>query len=707
MAAVTKAVAAIDSAVSSNSTTMTTRLTLSAATLSGQGFQTNDDVIVLFFGLFHAANTGTHQAWRLQYNGSTITNPTANPQLDFTSFAASNGETQGYMTRVNLGGTIGDFTLQNQRAGTSANVVIEKARIVVLRCADLGTENVDWFWNKSTSNQAHTTTYVGTSRAAITWTPASATEDWLVLASDHIAMDAANVNAEGRVVLDGSTLVAGDYSEEAEGTAEENTHLMVGIMENVSAASHTISYQSRDDAGTAANDTRESALLLIRAGRFPDLFWHTPVDNGLAEEVSEEIASISASLSAAQDALVLASMRVDVGAADQATWMWVAINGSAQAPVTNPGSDARANAQASDTTDENQCTWMGVLSLGSGAQDLELWANTTSSTSGNAEEITFVCWGLLVPDEDEEWEVEASLAGAGTIAATPETEAESSSSVAGAGAIAGSGTAEAEAEASLAGSGAVTADATFQPIYLAEASLVGSGAVTAEAEPEAVAVASIDGQMALASSAETEHEADAAVAGVGSLGVTGSTEADVDAAVAGTGSVAIEAAYEHQSSGSITGAGAVTSEATTESNADVEIAGAGSVTAEATTSDEREAEAAIPGAGELTAAAETETEAASSLAGSSAFDVATEFENLVAASLQGVGTLAAEASTTTLLEAQLTGAGTITAAATTSGIPFDPVVVAGTYTRRQTVTADQDTNVAGGFRRQHVFGRFE
>lgn len=394
MAEVVHAQAAIDTPVAANSTTLTTRLTLAAATLTGAGFQANDDVIVLFFGIFHEANTGTQQNWRLQYAGATITNSVANPQLDSSSFGANNGESQGYMTRVNLGGSIGDFTLQNQRAGTSANVTIEKARIIVLRCADLGTENVDWFWNKSTTNVAHTTTYSGTSRASITWTPASATEDWLVLCSDHIAIDSTSVNAEGRVLLDGATLVAGDYSEEGEATSEEMTHLVLGIIENLSVASHTIAYQSRDDTATAANDHRESALLLIRAGKFPDLFWHTPADNSLVDDVSEEIASISASLSEAQDAIVIASTRIDIGAADQATWFWVAQNGTPAAPVANVGSDSRANGQSSDATDENQLNWMGVLALSGGAQDLELWINTTGSTSPNAEEITFVCWGL-------------------------------------------------------------------------------------------------------------------------------------------------------------------------------------------------------------------------------------------------------------------------------------------------------------------------
>lgn len=394
MAEVIHAQAVLDSPDVSNSASLATRLTLSAASLSSAGFVNSDEAIVFVFGAYHQANIATDQGWRLLYNGSTISNSTADPYLASANFV-NGGRTSAYMTRINLS-TLADFELQNVRVGTSANVTIQRARIIVLKASDLGTEDVDWFWDKSTTDTTHTATYSGTDRATITWTPASGTEDWLVIGSDHIALNDVANNAEGRLFLDGTTLVAGDYSEEAEVAAEEWPHLMVGIMEDLSTSSHTITYESRDDAITTANHCRESAILLVRAGKFPDLKWDTPADNAFVADTNEIIANITASLSEAQDALIFGSMRCDVGTADEMSWMWMEDNGTPIEPNLDgsAGSDNAGSAPSFDATDENQLTWAGISARSSGAQDLEMWGRCSSATPGNAEEITLVLWGL-------------------------------------------------------------------------------------------------------------------------------------------------------------------------------------------------------------------------------------------------------------------------------------------------------------------------
>jgi hypothetical protein len=396
MAELIHAQAALDSPSVSNSTTLTTRLTLSSTDLSNAGFENDDEAIVIVWGCYHQANIATDQQWRLLYNGASLHGTT--PFLASANFV-NGGRTAAAMFRVDLG-TLANFELQNARVNTSANVTIERARIIVLKAMDtddgLGEEGVDWWWNESTTGVAHTTTYSGTNRAAITWTPASSTEDWLILCSDHIAIDSASVNCEGRVFLDGTTLVAGDYSEEGETTSEEWCHLFAGIMENLSTSSHTIAYQSRDDTATAANDHRRSALLLIRAGRWPDLKWDTPADNGLAADTNEIVANVTASLSEAQDALIIGSSRIDVGAADEQSWMWMEDNGTPIEPNLDgsSGTDSKGQAPAFDATDEMQQTWVGISARASGAQDLEMWVRCSSATPGNQEEIVLVLWGL-------------------------------------------------------------------------------------------------------------------------------------------------------------------------------------------------------------------------------------------------------------------------------------------------------------------------
>lgn len=396
MAEVVHAVAAIDSAVNMNSTSFATRLTISSSDLSTAGFSTGEDVIVLFWAILSQANLATEQVWQLTYNGSAITNGTASPRLDCPSFA-NTGQNVGWMARVNLGGSLGDFDFDNQRQGTSANVTVQKARMVIIRCADLGTENVDWFWNESTTNVAHTTTYSGTNRASITWTPASSTEDWVAFAATHIAIDSTSVNAEARLLLDGTTLVAGDWSIEGESNNEELASWMFGVMENLATSSHTITVETRDD-GTAANDHRQSNILLLRAGRFPDMFWHVNSNVSTSPDTRTQVATVTSSLSGNQDALIAVNLHHDIVATENDCWVDVEIADSTITPNTAPNGTfdnfTLCAGIARDGTDELNVMWMDVEALSSGAQNIDANASATDNTT--AIEPRLLVWGFLL-----------------------------------------------------------------------------------------------------------------------------------------------------------------------------------------------------------------------------------------------------------------------------------------------------------------------
>jgi hypothetical protein len=107
------------------------------------------------------------------------------------------------------------------------------------------------------------------------------------------------------------------------------------------------------------------------------------------------VANVTASLSEAQDALIIASMRIDIGTADSSNHMWCEDNGTPIEPNLDPGAGpdfSVANTTSFDAVDEPQNTWLGISARSSGAQDLEMWVQ--SGASANAEEITLVLWGL-------------------------------------------------------------------------------------------------------------------------------------------------------------------------------------------------------------------------------------------------------------------------------------------------------------------------
>lgn len=400
----------ITSAVSMNSTSFATRMTLSAAELGSAGFANNDEALVLLFAIMRQANTGTEQVYQVTYNGSAITSSVASPRIDSWGTSADTGRNIGFMGRVNLG-TLADLDFDNQRQGTSANVFVDRATLAAIRLSDFGTENTDWWWNKSTTDVAHTTTYSGTNRASITF-DAETGEDYVVFSYAHFAVDSVVVNFEGRVMLDGSTLVCGDYSEEGESTTEERTLFCWGVLSGLSEASHTVTFESRDDTSTASNNHRESALLIFKASQFPDLFYHLNSNTTCNSGTDTQVATVTDSLSAAQNALIIGGGNMDQNFATGG-WLWVREGGST---VLTPATDdsqgtTTANWVANDITDELNAFWLGYEALSSGAQDLDLFAHQGDGSTGNHPMIgpRLLVWGL---------ELGAGAGVTGTVAVT-------------------------------------------------------------------------------------------------------------------------------------------------------------------------------------------------------------------------------------------------------------------------------------------------
>lgn len=385
-------VEAIDTPVAMNSTSFATRMTLSAAELATAGFQNNDEVLVLFWAILSSANVGAEQVWQLTYNGTAITSGAASPRMDFRQ--TGTGKTVGFVGRVNLG-TLADFLFQNQRQGTSANVTVQKARFAVIRLSDFGTENTDWFWNKSTTNVANTTTYSATNRASITYTPAAASEDWIVLMYCHQAIDATNVNSEVRARLDGSTDVCGDWSQEGSSTTEEWAMWTWGVLQSLAASSHTVAVETRDDTATAANDHRESALFIFRKSKWTDIFYNLVASQSMTSNTDTQLATVTSSMSATQNSLVIGRGRMVVGELSGG-FSWVRQGGTTIiAPVTDDGAGQDdASWDANDTTDETNVLWMGYLSLSSGAQDLDYFGNQAGASTRTMQAPGLLVWGM-------------------------------------------------------------------------------------------------------------------------------------------------------------------------------------------------------------------------------------------------------------------------------------------------------------------------
>lgn len=374
IAGIAHAIAVIDSEVSTTSASFETKLTVTAAELATAGFADDDEAIVIFWGIFGSSIGGdtAKLQWQLTYDSAVVSNA-ATPTVNL----ASGGRHQAYMTRISLG-TLADLDLDLRRGAASQTVYIRRARVVLLRVPDLGIEGTDWFWNQSTTLVTNTLTYSGTSRAAVAWTPVSV-EDWVGIFSYQAAMDTNTSRGKARLALDGSTLIAGDWTQEGRTLDEEHTFLHFGVIEDLAISTHTLGVQSCDDSfDFPQNSHRESSLFLLRAGHYPNLFWHTPSDVTVDDDVATQLAAINNAVEVGMDTVLLASAQAPFTSAD-GPWAWIRQDDTTIiAPTSDPSLGATLRNNVSyDSVEVSHVFHMATPTITDGAQNLDFFVQFT------------------------------------------------------------------------------------------------------------------------------------------------------------------------------------------------------------------------------------------------------------------------------------------------------------------------------------------
>jgi hypothetical protein len=379
--------ARITSQQSDTTGTLTTKQTVSSTDLSGAGFANSDEVLVLWYAMVSAgSNIGT--LVDLQYNGATIMSGTTTRH-----HYGSSGREKAFvfMGRVSLG-TLADFTVKLATGTASSAVYLEKSELLIIRLSDFGTENTDWFWNKSTSVVVNTTSYSATNRAAVTWTP-STSEDWVYFAYSHTALDQTANNAEARVTLDGS-LDSGDWSSEAVSTAEEWPRSWWSYLSSLSTSSHTLAMETRDDGGTTLNDHRESAIFVFRKAKWSDVYVNETGTNAVAASSDVQVATITDTLTTSQPLVIWGEGILDLGTTNAAGFLWVRENGSTVLDPTVTRTSGLGCSWSHDTTDELMQGVLAYKSSASGTLDLDLFAGHTSASSWDLLQTGLLVWGM-------------------------------------------------------------------------------------------------------------------------------------------------------------------------------------------------------------------------------------------------------------------------------------------------------------------------
>jgi hypothetical protein len=379
-----------------STTTLTTKLTITAAELTTAGFVANDAVLVLCFLVLASNSTTAEAQWRITYNSVALHPVTY--QYDFGATLIERGCLGMY--RVSLGGTVTDIDIDLASNTAATNVFIEKAELLVIRLRDFGVEGVNWVWNEATSDTTHATgpgTWTTGGQGSITFTPAIA-EDWIIIGSVDTEIDSTSVNHRYRINQDSGAAFLGVSSstvtptEEGESTAEAKVWTMIDMV-NLSAASHTIANQVEDDT-TGANDNRRSAIFAFQKSRWPDLFIHENGDVTMTTSTDTQIATITGTLSAAQNVAMIGYGHTSIVPLAMSLHMWIRQGGTTIIdPVIDDGSGLQI-AEAYDATDELLSAMLAYKNITAGALDLDLFAWQNSGGDETMHKSTLLVWGM-------------------------------------------------------------------------------------------------------------------------------------------------------------------------------------------------------------------------------------------------------------------------------------------------------------------------
>ena len=392
MTAAVHASTRLTSQATNTTQSFTTELTLTASALTTAGFAVNDEVIVMYWAAISTDDAANHTQLQLTYNGAAL----GVSPVD-QDFNAGNRElAHGWWTRVDLGATITDFDLDILSVDTPGTAALDLAEIVVIRLADFGTEGREWFHNKSETAEeldedspAYSNSDDG---ATITFTPINV-EDWIVLSALQLGTGGTGLSHESRTNLDAGTIVAGEFLEEFEAADEEHRWSTFGQISALAASSHTVEIESRDDGTGTQSDHISSELLIFRKDVWADLYIDLAGTVAVANDTDVQVATITDTLSTAQDVVMLGNGNQISTEQQHILWMWIRQDGTTVIdPVSAKGSGPR-NSRAYDLTDKKFEQILAIKNL-SGTLDLDLFTHANGTVSLNMENTRFMAWGM-------------------------------------------------------------------------------------------------------------------------------------------------------------------------------------------------------------------------------------------------------------------------------------------------------------------------
>lgn len=239
-------------------TTDTNWTAVTGASLSG--FTVGDQYLILVNALAGGSVTNNRFGFRVVHGSTEFPS-------SYKFQEPSQADKHNYFWWTVWSAVSGESVAMEFMTNVSANTVsVDEIRIIAINLdADL-TENTDWHFTSDASGPtAHTTTYAD--RAALTFTPGSAGDDWLILSRTEIIINTVLRDWNVQLLEDGANTVRA-WQVEGEHSDENLIQGFVHVAEGLSAASHTFKVQTRDDTSGTQNDYDTSAVFALNLNKF-------------------------------------------------------------------------------------------------------------------------------------------------------------------------------------------------------------------------------------------------------------------------------------------------------------------------------------------------------------------------------------------------------------------------------------------------------
>lgn len=283
--------------------------------------------------------------------------------------------------------TAEDVFFQQRVNTTPDNVHTDDLTMYWVRLdADL-TENTDWQVAVDTSGPTpHTAVMV--SRVSLTWTPATAGHDWLILGHGRTTIDTASRKNEFELFDSTASTVEATHKQEGEDTAETQIQSLMTVLAGLPASEQVMQFRTRDTT-VGTNDYEECELFCLDLDLFED---HVTDEQGALSQVDNneiEFNDLAVTPTTAGDWMVLAGIRNITNTSGRRTRHYVTV---ADTPVPTGFDTNPRYTQSFDASDEQYTMVAHMPNFAASAQDLEIkgeWDNGATQSWDDRDAVAF------------------------------------------------------------------------------------------------------------------------------------------------------------------------------------------------------------------------------------------------------------------------------------------------------------------------------